>query len=58
MTIAYRRRKKAIKIEKRKLKWSSFIEPKDFAYLQANWQRQVNGPPIGTLEQLVGVQHD
>jgi len=54
MTIAYRRRKKRIQQEKRKLKWTRHIEPKNFVLMQANWRREVDGPPIGTLAQIMG----
>ncbi len=52
MTIAYRRRKKAIRAEKNRL-MVNFIDVKKFAYLQAAWERQITGPPIGTLEDLM-----
>lgn len=40
MSIAYKRRKKAIELEKRKLKWSNHVDPKAFALLQANWAHE------------------
>ena len=52
MTIAYRRRKKAIRAEKRRLNVAT-IPRRQFLELQANWQRRVDGPPIGTLQDLV-----
>lgn len=52
MTIAYNRRKKQIGLLKRFLD-TNWIESKAFAFAQAKWQRKVDGPPIGTLEQLV-----
>ena len=56
MTISYRRRKKRIKAEKRKLEWTNHIEPKNFVMLQANWQSEVDGPPLGTLAQMMGAE--
>ena len=56
MTIAYRRRKKRIKAEKRKLEKTSHIEPKNFVLLQTNWRREVDGPPLGTLAQMMGAK--
>ncbi len=58
MTIAYRRRKKRIKAEKRKFEWTSHIEPKNFILLQTNWQNEVDDPPIGTLAQMMGAKND
>jgi len=52
MTIAYKRRKKAIRAEKNRV-GENFIEPVKFGLLQANWQSKVDGPPIGTLEDLI-----
>ena len=56
MSLSYRRRKKRIKAEKRKLERTSHIEPKNFVLLQANWRREVDGPPLGTLAQMMGVE--
>ena len=56
MSTAYRKRKKAIRDEKKRRGPGGLlyghIPPKDFGYMQANWSRD-NGPkPIGTLDQL------
>jgi len=55
MTIAYRRRKKAIRAEKHRL-MVNFIDMKTFTYLQAKWHSKITGPPIGTLEDLMNEQ--
>ena len=55
MTIAYQRRKKEIKKLKRFLN-TNWIEPKALAFTQAKWQRAVDGPPLGTLTQMMGVE--
>ncbi len=55
MTIAHRRRGKAIRREKRRLGVTR-ITAKDFGYLRAKWQRRVDGPPIGTLADLLVIQ--
>lgn len=56
MSYAYRARKKAIKRHMHenpeKLHFGK-IKAVDFAYLQANWTRIIDGPCIGTLEQLI-----
>ena len=58
MSYAYRQRKKAIKRYKRdnpgRLKWGQ-IQPVDFAYLQADWQRVEDGPLLGSLSDLMGI---
>lgn len=60
MSVAYRKRKKSIRDEKRRLAkidgLDSFghIPEKTFHYLQANWYRKITGPPIGTLEDFIG----
>ncbi len=51
MSIAYRRRLKTIRAAKR-TQGGKTIPPKTFAYLQVRWDREVTGPPIGTLEDL------
>ncbi len=55
MSYAYRRRKKEIKKHKHFLD-TNRIEPKAFAYIRAKWHSAVIGPPIGTLEDLMGAK--
>ncbi len=52
MSYAYRRRKKRIKEAKSHYQ-DGKIPPKHFAMLQAQWHREVTGPPLGTLEDFV-----
>ena len=50
MSIAYQNRKRAIAAAKRtNPEWCNGIPLKDFRYMQANWERQITGPPLGTL---------
>ena len=53
MSVAYKKRKKAIRDEKlrRGTDALSFgrIPPKEFSMMQADWERGITGPPIGTL---------
>ena len=53
MSTAYKKRKKAIRGEKlrRGTDALSFgqIPPGEFSMMQANWEREITGPPIGTL---------
>ena len=61
MSYAYRTRKKAIKRFKQKNPEKLYygnIRAKDLGYLQANWQREVDGSPIGTLDQFVSVSRN
>lgn len=57
MSYAYQSRKKAIRKEKTRRGPKGLlygqIPRMDFLYLQANWQSKVDGPPIGTLEDLM-----
>jgi len=57
MSTSYRTRKKAIRDYKlahpEKLDVFGHIQEIDFGYLRANWSREVTGPPIGTLEDLM-----
>ncbi len=57
MSVSYRTRKKAIRDYKlkhpEKLDVFGRIRKTDFAYLQANWKRELTGPPIGTLADLM-----
>lgn len=52
MSIAYKRRKKTIRDLKAQMGVNA-IPRKMFCQLQANWERQVTGPPIGTLQDLM-----
>ena len=51
MTIAYKRRKKAINSAIKTLGYP--IPAIDFAYLQAHWQRKVDGLLLGTLQDIL-----
>ena len=51
MSVSYNRRKKAIKAAIKILGYP--IPPLDFAYLQANWSRVIDGSPIGTLQDIL-----
>lgn len=57
MSLAYRNRKKRIKRLKRTLPAESMegphIKRSVFRQLQADWEREITGPPIGTLEDFV-----
>lgn len=57
MSIAYRKRKKAIRDYKRanpdRLDSFGHVRSRDFAYLQANWEREITRPPIGTLQDFM-----
>ena len=57
MSVAYKKRKKAIRNEKRrrgpKGLFHGSIPRHDFAMLQANWDREITSPPISTLEDLL-----
>lgn len=52
MSRAYKVRLNAIRDEKKR-RGVPVILPVDFAYLQANWSRALDGPCLGTLEQLI-----
>ena len=65
MSIAYRKRKKAIRDEKRRRKTipgpkgldsKGHIPVMAFYQMQADWEREITGPPIGTLEDLMKAQ--
>jgi hypothetical protein len=57
MSTAYRKRKKAIRDAKRHYhNLRNVIPEKDFRMLQAQWRREVDGPPIGTLEDLLNAR--
>ena len=61
MSTAYRKRRKRIRDLKKALPLKDLdgsnlivmINPKRFTQLQADWDREVTGPPIGTLQDLV-----
>ena len=53
MSYSYRQRKKAIKTEKKK-RGVKIIPKVDFCLMQANWRSKIDGPPIGTLADLMG----
>ena len=56
MSMAYNRRKKAIKVAMKILGYP--IPSLDFAYLQSNWSRAVDGRPIGTLQDIFDARKD
>ena len=57
MSTAYKKRKKAIRDEKRRLGpkglFHGQIPTVDFCLLQANWQSKVDGPPICSLADMI-----
>ena len=55
MSYAYRQRKKAIKRLKRE-RGEAIIPLTDFRSIQAAWQREIDGWPICTLEQIVNAR--
>ena len=60
MSTGYRTRQKAIRDEKRRrgyggLLYGQIIPPKDFHKMQADWDRGITGPPLGTLEDMMGL---
>lgn len=59
MSRSYKTRQKAIRDAKRRIgtdagTFCNQIKPSLFHMLQADWRRQIDGPPIGTLADLVG----
>ena len=60
MSIAYKKRKKAIRDEKRRRGPKGLLHGQipemDFAMLQANWQREIDGPPLCSLADMVPMQ--
>lgn len=52
MSLSYQRRKKVIRAEK-KQRGTNFIPEKEFRQLQADWERQVIGSPICSLQDLI-----
>jgi len=62
MSISYKNRKKAIRDEKRRLGRDGLehgqIPKKRFLEMQSEWRRKIDGPPIGTLEDLMRVRQE
>ncbi len=55
MSVSYKQRKKAISDAKRHYD-DGKIPPQDFAMLQANWRREIDGPAVGSLADLVAAR--
>ena len=55
MSRSYKTRQKAIRHAKRHYEGKNIPE-RDFIMLQAQWRREVDGPPIGTLADLISAQ--
>lgn len=52
MSRAYKDRHKTIRRVKKSMN-VRVIPEKDFAFMQAAWSREIAGPPIGMLEDLI-----
>jgi hypothetical protein len=59
MSIGYRNRKKAIKRAKKRLENIDRLDPKGhiptnaFNQMRADWRRKIDGPPLGSLGELL-----